>query len=86
VKPRASPEGLSHDELISTLLTEIRGLRADLQALHRKRDPLKPGELLAAIAVCAGEREFTTAELCNHARYAEPLRAVISGRSPKVFA
>ena len=39
--------------------------------------------LLAAIAECAPETDFTTGELVRHARFAEPLKELLNGMPPK---
>src|SRR5262245_18939081 len=55
--------------LIETLIVEIRALR---EAMCRKPDPFKPAALLAAIAECAGDREFTTGVLVRHGPFVPP--------------
>lgn len=71
-------------QLLEELLAEVRGLRADLCELRRKSEPpVKPGDLITAIAECVGDSEFTTTDLVHHARYAEPMREKLSGMSPK---
>lgn len=68
-------------QLLEALLTEIRGLRADLRATRRQ--PIDPATLLATIAQCAGDRNFTAAELVRHSRYAKPLAELLGGMPPK---
>lgn len=64
---------------VDLILAEIRELRAERQ----RRQPVDSARLVAAIAECAGDREFTTGELVRHAPYAEPLRDLLAGMPPK---
>ena len=70
-------------ELLKELLVEIRLLRADLASFRRPDHALEPGSLLAAIAECAPDTDFTTRELVRHARFAEPMKELLNGMPPK---
>jgi hypothetical protein len=76
---------LASNKLLTALVAEVRGLRADVQALGKRTEALKPGPLLIAIAEAAGNRMFTTRELVHHADYRAPLHEVIGGKSPKAL-
>jgi hypothetical protein len=76
---------VSDRDLLQAILVELRGLHGKFDALTNRDERLKPALLLAAIADAAGDRLFTTRELVHHADYAEPLRAVINGKTPKAL-
>jgi hypothetical protein len=71
------------ERLLQKLLAEMRALRADVQALTRRRETVNAGRLIAAIGRCAEEHDFNTGELFNHSRFDGPVKDMIAGMTPK---
>jgi hypothetical protein len=72
-------------QLLEAIMAQVMSLHAKIDAQSKRDAGIDAGALVVAIAECAGDHVFTTRELVHHADYAEPLRQLINGRSPKAL-